>query len=195
MTKNLYFDTETTGLDPRKNGLIQLAMIIEIDGQVKEEVNLKLKPHDLDIIDDEALKVNGITREMLENDADRLSLREGYLELIKILAQYVNQYDSSDKFIPIGYNVSFDMDVLKHFFLKNGDKYFGSWVWWNIVDPLPVLRFLRYSGKIDLQDYKLSTVCSHFGINIDAHDALSDITATRELTLLLREKYKDLAVL
>lgn len=195
MTKNLYFDTETTGLDAAANGLIQLAMIIEIDGVVVEEVNLKLKPHPTDLINDEALAVNGITREMLENEEGRLSCREGYLELIKILSKYVSQYDRADKFTPIGYNVSFDMEVLRQFFLKNGDKYFGSWMWWNAADPLQLLRFLKYARKVDLPDFKLSSVCAHFGIPIDAHDALSDIKATRDLAILLRDKYKDLAVL
>jgi DNA polymerase III epsilon subunit-like protein len=44
---------------------------------------------------------------------------------------------------------------------------------------------MDYAGKIDLPDYKLSTVCAHYGIDIKAHEALSDIQATRELTLKL----------
>lgn len=33
--KILWIDTETTGLDPDKHGIIQLAMIVDIDGQIK----------------------------------------------------------------------------------------------------------------------------------------------------------------
>jgi DNA polymerase III epsilon subunit-like protein len=37
LKKTLYIDTETTGTDPAKHGLIQLACIAEIDGEVAEE--------------------------------------------------------------------------------------------------------------------------------------------------------------
>ena len=50
MKKLLYFDTETTGLDPVRNGIIQIAGIIVIDGEVKEEFNIKMQPHENDEI-------------------------------------------------------------------------------------------------------------------------------------------------
>ena len=34
---------------------------------------------------------------------------------------------------------------------------------------------------------KLETLCDHFNITINAHDALSDIQATRELVVKLEE--------
>ena len=65
MSKVIYFDTETTGLDPVKNDIIQLACIIEIDNQVVDEFEFKIKPFDFQNISQEALDVHGYTLEML----------------------------------------------------------------------------------------------------------------------------------
>jgi exonuclease I len=40
---------------------------------------------------------------------------------------------------------------------------------------------MDYKGEITLQNYKLETVAGHFGIELKAHDALSDVKATREI--------------
>ena len=71
------------------------------------------------------------------------------------------------------------------FFAKNGDVYYGSWFNWKRIDPLGVLYFMDGMGKISLPNYKLETVCDHFGIKIDAHDAISDIRATKQLIDIL----------
>jgi len=42
-------------------------------------------------------------------------------------------------------------------------------------------------GEIELENYKLETVCAHFGITLYAHNAISDIKATRELYYLLKK--------
>jgi len=42
-----------------------------------------------------------------------------------------------------------------------------------------------FQGQLSLPNYKLQTVCEHFGVQIDAHDALSDIKATRELLQMI----------
>ena len=45
--KALYFDVETTGLNPYKNDIIQFACLVEINGEVKEEFETKVAPHDI----------------------------------------------------------------------------------------------------------------------------------------------------
>lgn len=42
--KILYFDVETTGTDSSKHEITQLAIIVEVDGVVKEEVNWRCQP-------------------------------------------------------------------------------------------------------------------------------------------------------
>lgn len=190
--KILYFDTETTGKDPIKNGIIQISGIIEIDGVVKETFNLRAAPGVNDQIEQEALDVTGVKK---EDFASYPSASETYSNLLRIFSRYVNKFNPKDKFTPAGYNVRFDLEFLSQFFRKNNDKYFGSWIAWQGVDALPLVHYMHFLGELNLPNYKLGTLCEHFGIQINAHDALSDITATRELVLkiksILQIKYQE----
>jgi len=182
--KLMWIDCETTGVHANEHAIIQLAYIVEINGDVKEEGNLLIQPFNeggvIDKIASKALEVNGRTREEIFLDPF-LKPREAYQKFVTMMAQYVYKFDKSDKLYTGGYNVSFDMNFLSEFFFKNGDKYFGSWFNGRKLDPLYKLSEMDYDNGISLPNYKLKTVCDYFEIKIEAHDALSDIRATREL--------------
>lgn len=181
--KALFFDTETTGLNPWKNDICQIACLIEIDGEIKAEFESKVRPFNIDNCDQKALDIHGYTVKDLEKfpAADKV-----HLKIKDFWGRFINKYDKMDKFTPIGYNVRFDMDFTQNFFKKNNDSYFSSFVNWKTVDPMYKLYEMDYQGKISLPNYKLVTVCQHFGIEIKAHDAMGDIKATRELLRILQ---------
>jgi DNA polymerase III alpha subunit (gram-positive type) len=185
MKKIFWFDVETTGLDPNQHDVIQLAYAVEVGGAIREEGNIFLQPFNYESVTPEALSVHGITMERLKMFQPPGA---AYRRLIEILGGHVDKYDRSDKFQPAGYNTRFDLDFLKQFFVKNGDQYFGSFFNYKTIDPLAALYFLDGVGQIALPDYKLQTVCEHFNIAIKAHDAQSDIRATRELVKRLYSK-------
>jgi DNA polymerase-3 subunit epsilon len=117
MSKLLFLDVETTGLNAAVNGIVQLSGIIEIDGEVKEAFDYRLKPFPEDEISDEALVVSGITREELTTYEEPHKI---YKKLKELLSKYVNPYDRlSERFIAVGYNFQFDYDFLNSFFVKN----------------------------------------------------------------------------
>lgn len=176
MKKILYFDTETTGLDAEKNAVIQVAMIAEIDGKTAGTLELKIKPRPTDEIEEEALKVHGMCREMLDTFMDP---DEAHKKISQFLGKHVNRFNKNDKFYPAGYNVAFDLEFMSSFFKKAGDKYFGSWQNWRRIDPLPILWMLDSMGKVSLPNYKLVTVCDYLKIPLQAHDAMGDVQATR----------------
>lgn len=178
--KTLYLDVETTGTDPTKHGIIQLACIVEIDGQVKEERDFRMRPFAQDEIDQKALEINGVTPEEVKNLQEPWS---AFLEIMGFFSKFINKFNREDKFYPAGYRVDFDMAFLKAFWDKNSDPYFGSFFNGRAVDPLPWLFMLDWSGEISLPNYRLVTVCEHFGIKLgeEAHDALADVRAVREL--------------
>lgn len=190
MKKVIYFDTETSGLDPIQNDILTIGGIIEIDGEVKEEFYLEMQPFNYNTISDYALQVNGLTREQIKTF---MTPQEGYRKLITIFSKYVNKYDKNDKLTPIGYNVKFDIDFLNQLFVKNGDKYFGSFVDYHYIDPMVLINFLRFKGVIKLENCKLVTASAHYGIELDAHNAMNDIIATKELLnkLMERLEYKE----
>lgn len=176
--KILYFDTETTGLNPEKNGLIQIAGILEVDGVEKARFDFTARPFDGDVIDEKALAVHGRSREEIMKYPTPSDV---YKDLVSFFSRHINKFDPKDKFYPAGYNVRFDLDFLASFFRKNGDVYFGSFCNWRAIDALPLMHFLDHLGYISYENYKLETVCQRLGIDIQAHDALSDIEATRSL--------------
>ncbi len=175
--KVLYVDVETTGLEAGKHGIIQLAALMEIGGEVVDSFEMKFQPHNGAEIDLEALKVNGTDPVELKS---RTTSSDAYREFVRFLDKHISKFDRADKAYPAGYNVPFDLEFLEFWFRHHGSKYgTGSYHNWKALDPLPVLRIWDYKGLLALPDYKLATVCEYFGIHHRAHDALSDITATR----------------
>ena len=178
--KKLFFDIETTGLDNKLNGIHQLAGCVEVDGEVKEYFNFKVAPHSKDVIDAEALKVSGVTKEQV---LAYPKCEDIYNKFITILDKYCDRYNKKDKFFLVGYNnASFDNQFLRSWFLKNGDTYFGSWFWSNTLDVMVLATQKLLEKRVEMENFKLKTVASTFGITIDEqrlHDAQYDIDLTR----------------
>ena len=185
--KIFYVDVETTGLDCNKNDIIQLAYLIEINGEIKEEGSLFCQPFRYDTINAKSLEVNKLTVAQIVKFP---TAHEAYSKLIPILDKYVDRYNKEDKYSVAGYNVRFDVDFLKQFFLKNNDKYYAAMFDYHLLSVDVLLHVLDYKGLIKLENYKLVTVAKHFGIELDAHNALSDIKATRQVFLKLLEYFK-----
>ena len=177
--KLLYFDTETTGLLPDEHSIIEIAGLVEIDGRVVEEFIFPVKPFRMDNISEDALRVHGVSREMLSSGYEPPLIHE---KLTKIFGKYINKFNKDDKFTAVGYNVEFDMKFLHSFFSNCGDKYCGSWVTWNYLCIFNMIKWFIANGSLALPNYKLATVCEHYGISLpNAHSAMDDIKATREL--------------
>lgn len=180
--KLLFFDLETTGVNPGKNGIHQISGQIVIDGEVKESFDFHVQPNPKAIIEDEALKVAGVTREQIMAYPP---MREVYNQFVAMLAKYVNKYDKKDKFFLVGYNnAAFDNQFLRGFFLQNGDNYFGSWFWSNTLDVMVLASHHLARRRHEMENFKLATVAKFMGINVDdeaLHDAFYDISLTREI--------------
>ena len=184
--KILWFDTETTGLDSKNNDILTIAGIIEIDGIVKEEFYVETQPFNYSNISEAALKVNGLTLEQIKTF---ISPQQAHAKLIEIFSKYIDRYNRADKFTPAGHNVRFDCDFLNSFFKKNSDKYFGSWFDYHIIDTVQLLQLMKFKGSLDIENCKLVTAAKKFGISLEnAHNAMDDIKATRELFYKLIDK-------
>lgn len=185
MKKCLWFDTETTGLNSYKNDIIQIACIVEVEGNVLDQFESKIRPFDPANVEPKALEVNGLKLEDVLKYPDPKIVHK---EFTKFISNYIDKFDKADKFAPAGYNIKFDIDFLMSFFRKCGDSYYGSYFNYKAIDPLYMIHVMDYERKINLPNYKLVTVCNHYNINIEAHEALSDIKATRELFKTLQRQ-------
>ena len=182
MVKLFFFDCETTGLDPKKSAMHQMSGMVVIDGNVKERFDIKLRPFDGAEISDEALEVSGVTREQIDAYQPH---EEAYIDLISILCKYVNRYDRSDKFYIVGFNnAKFDNEFLREFFLRNGDKYFGSWFWANCLDVMILATPALIAKRPTMENFKQGTVAKALGITLDEsklHDAAYDIDVCKQI--------------
>lgn len=177
--KTLWIDTETGGLIPGKSPILTMAGIIEIDNVVKEEFYFKVKPLPGQIIDDNALKINGINREEISTFEEPRVVHD---KLNAILGKYCNKFDKNDKYVPGGHNVRFDIDkMLTPFYELQGDKFLFSWLDYHHLDTMSLALILRKQGWINVPNVRLETMCQAFGIPIKAHNAQEDIRATRLL--------------
>lgn len=183
MSKICWMDVETTGLDAVKQDIIQLAMIIEIDGEERERKQFTMQPFSYNNIQEQALRIHGIGVDTLRTFKKPTDV---FTEIEEFLNAFINKYDAADKFIPAGYNVKFDMDFMKQFWIKSGSPFFGSYFHYNTIDPLNTLRsFVKHTS------YKLVDMCKYYNIPHDnAHDAMSDISATKMLHELISDCIK-----
>lgn len=191
MKKVLWLDVETTGLDCRKHGLREVGFIIEIDGVEVDKGVFYINPftyttRDIEI-DDYALEISKVTIDDLMG-YDRASFC--FKELMKKLTKYVNVNDKNDCFVIAGYNPAFDIGFIKEWFKEMGllDSYKDLFHYKNL-DVFSIVFALRHLGLNSAENDKLETMCNYFDIEIEAHNALSDIEATKKLYELICEKF------
>lgn len=182
--KIAYIDLETTGLFAYRNGIHQIAMILEVDGEIVAEENFKCAPFRDDVVDMKALEVCGVSLEQIQSYPEPRSV---FKQITSLLCKYVSKYDKTDKFHFVGYNAKFDEEFLRSFWRKNGDQYFGSFFWTPIIDVMTILGHHLRSQRNVLPNFKLGTVCEALGIEADGdlHDAMVDIKLTRQLYNLI----------
>ena len=184
--KKLWIDLETTGLNPVKHGVIQIAGIIEINGEEVEEFSFQVRPFKGDAVSQDSIKSHGISVEQMKSFD---SPRETYIAFIKLLGKYVDVYNKSDKFFMVGYNSKFDYDFLRKWFEKNQNSYMGSYIWFPPLDIMHLAAFYLVDRRPEIKNFKLMTVAEAVGLKpLDEklHDASYDIRLTKDLYKGLR---------
>jgi len=179
--KLFYNDLETTGVDPKIHGVVQIAFILaDAHGNELAEYSSYCRPFKEDLIDPAALEVTGLALSQLETFPNPADV---YHEMRLIFSKHGKKGNKDLRFIPAGYNNQFDLEFLLAWMTKIDGK-FAFWDFLQMagIDVMPVCRALRFSGILNIPNAKLSTVCEYLKIPIKAHDALSDVRATKILT-------------
>lgn len=164
----LWIDVETTGRFADKHDIIQLACIPVIKGKRQTPFNEFCQPLSWNTIEQGAIDVHGIT-------VDRMKTFQRQNVMLDKFVEYVKSFGV--KFVIAGFNVGFDKRFLSALFSKHGrESEFFTFFDLQIHDTYARAQTIK--TKLGTENLKLATLAKHYKIEIDAHEALSDIGAT-----------------
>lgn len=175
-------DTETTGIDANLNEVVEFSLYRLSDDKQK---TFCLKPHNVDAIQPDALRVNGHKLEDLLWKTDHG--RAFYLEPAKALPLIENflmeDLVTSNERVLVGQNVQFDVQFLKKLWAMNGqaDTFPFSHQY---LDTMQIAVFLDYINGVERQGYHLGGLVKGFEVKKEkAHRADADVRMTKDLFL------------
>jgi DNA polymerase III, epsilon subunit and related 3''-5'' exonucleases len=182
----MFADVETTGRDPKLHAIHQFGALLEIDGQVVEKIDIRMRPDHPTTIDLEALKVSGVTTDQI--CMYKFSSIDGAFELARILTPY---FKADERAHLVGWNNrKFDDEFIRAWL---GNSYHG-WFWSDSIDVMVLASnaICREGVRPTLPNFKLATVAAHYGIEPkgDWHDAMTDVDVTREIYRFLNGERK-----
>ena len=177
MTENLrfiYLDTETTGLNPKKDKIIELAMVVVEDDVIIKEYDEFINHHEK--ISEEVTELTGISNEILE--------KEGISE-VQVM------WDIFDLWKPgtviIAHNTQFDLSFVYEL-LKRYTRFA-----YNIIQKCYYIDTLTIVKDRKAYPHKLCDCCEYYNIEVDNfHRAIDDTKALYNLVEKLDEERDDL---
>lgn len=184
MTKIIFFDTETTGLDPVKCGMHQLAGEIVINDEVVNRFDYRINPFKGCEVDSEALKISNTS------SLDFLKYHKEYqvsFMFSDLLNKYLDYKNKQDKFFLAGWRVpEYDVKFLQSFFERNFSlkEVFNSYFWSNPIDVKTLATNHLIQERQYMNSFSLAPVAKHLGIEVkesELHKAAYDAYLCRKV--------------
>lgn len=176
--KKAWIDVETTGLDPEKDTIIQLGCLIEDENSILAGFNIYCKPEKKPSNFEDIEKLTGITWKYLEE--------HGYseTEMISKFTDFLDENKDPDtKYIFCGYNANFDMNFLRKAMPEFRDYFVSA-----PLDVMSTVATAYAHGVLTSQpSNKLISIASALGVELDPHNAMNDVIATRQIQRILEK--------
>lgn len=164
-THFIVVDLETTGLDPKRDKIIEIGAVKVVDDKIVRTYETFVNPGRK--LSEKVKEITGITDEDLAGAPFIQDVLHDFLEF-------------ADEDCILGHSVMFDYS-----FLKRAAVNLGAVFEKNGIDTLRIARrFLP-----ELESRSLPALCKHYEIPHKAHRALDDAVATYELYLKLKEQF------
>ena len=168
----LVLDTETTGLDPVADSIIDIAAILLDPETLAERKVFRSAVRPTSPINEGARRVHGLT-------AEALATAPSVEEVVRSLAG-----STPASAILCGHNVAFDVGFLQHAFRRSAIEWPFDY---HYLDTWTIAFFVLGARAVKAPGYSLSNLCSLFGIPREAkHSALED---ARAVCAILRHLY------
>lgn len=164
----IFFDIETTGLNPEYHKLVEIGCIKALDGQIKETFSRLIDPKES--LPDDIKKMTGLTEEDILNYGidEEIAIKEFF--------EFIENYPL------IGHNIlNFDVPFIE----ARGNIKFNN----RLSDTLIISKFLAPN----LKSHSLRNALNQFGILSDEyHRAVDDAILTFKLWEILKERSKNI---
>ena len=193
MADSIYwYDYETTGIDPARDRVLQFAGVrTDMDlNVISEPLDLFCKPGDDVLPSPDAILVTGIK---MSEVLDKGLTETKFIE--KILAEFTVSGTCVAGFNSLRFDDEFTRNTLYRNFL---DPYAREWQGgnsrWDVIDLFRMAQALRPEGFVwprneqDVPTFRLEKLTEVNGIGHEsAHDAVSDVLATIDVTKKLKQ--------
>lgn len=165
----IVFDTETTGLEPEIDKIIELSAIKYINHEKVDEFSYLIDP--CMSLDPYITILTGIKNSDLQ----------GKPKIKDVLPKF---FEWSKGFTLVAHNAPFDVKMIACECYRNNLDMFDN----KIIDTVTLAK--RMFDKSDLQNYKLETIKDYLGISVKSHRALDDCETCSAVYQLYCEKNK-----
>jgi len=197
----LFLDTETTGLDPVKNRLLEISARLDVDafvsskdgkGVLPERFNIKmLMPYyDESMITLGALKVN--KRKLIEDrviNEKAFSSDSGAVEFVDWLLRMHQKYGD---FVVCGHNIVFDISFISEALKRMGIEGLKDLTGYRMIDTASIATFMRFAGLLNIEKSSLSDIGKAMNIPVDGlHDATFDVDLTASVLYAMVKRVTD----
>lgn len=176
--KIVFFDTETTGLDPEKDQIIELAAALVTENGIELKIDAFCKLPEGEKIPEKIVELTHITDDMLADKGI------DYREACRI---FCNMLHSNSEVLLVAHNIQFDLLFILEMFKRCG-----------MVPKAPKLRALDsltvYKDRA-AYPHKLTNAIEHYGLADkvqNSHRAIDDVLALYEVTKAMSEERDDL---
>ena len=176
----IVFDVESTGLDVKKDYIVELGAkkykIKKRAAECIETLHLYIKPPFY--MDEKVVEIHKITNDFLDD-------KPSETEIFNDIKTFFGIHP-----ILIGYNIDFDIGMLSSFYERNH----------SVLTPQIALdvREMGYDviNDKEIPDHKLETLVQSFGLDVGlrAHNAIDDAEATYRLLLYCYNEYKKITI-
>lgn len=147
------FDTETTGLEPEIDKIIEISAIKYINNEPVDTFTTLVNPKQK--LDPFITKLTGIKIFDLIKSPTINNVLPGFFDFI-------------EDYVLVAHNAPFDIKMIACECYRNNIEMCNN----KLIDTLPLAR--RMISNNDIRDYKLSTLKDYFGIELKSHRATED---------------------
>ena len=170
----IVFDTETTGLEPEIDNIIEISAIKFINNIEVERFSMLVNPEVE--IDPFITKLTGIKQIDLLNQPT----------IKNVIPQF---FDFIENYTLVAHNAPFDMKMLACECYRNNIQLCNN----KIIDTVTLAK--RIIPKYSVDNYKLETLKDYLGLNYISHRAMEDCEVCAEIYKLYLSKQQDKSIL